>query len=265
MRSPLIAAAVLALLAASCVKEERTDCPCFLTLDLDKVISDSDYSEAVATLGPCTDRTIDQKRIALMDYEGVGYEKKVPKETVRISVVCGFKNGNFRDDCYLVPENQQSDPIMAFAESRRCSRERESAEVELHKQYCRIKFKFLGIGEDEEIPYDLRIRADCNGIGLYDLQPIEGAYTATALKSNSGELTMILPRQKSGAVALDLVDAGGDVVHVMDVGARMDLLGYDWTKADLDDVSIEIDFCSATMNVGILPWDINYDYETIDI
>lgn len=263
MKRAVIAAVVVCLLPLGCVKEDRMGCPCYLTLNFDRVITEDGYFEAVTTLTPCSDRAQDQEKINIWDYEGVGYEKKVVKDQVRASVVCGFKNGSFRDDSYIVPKSVQCDPIMAFALSKRCEGERETAEVELHKQFCRIHFRFVGLGSRSEYPYELRVRADCCGLRLFDLQPVEGEYTAIAVETNSGDLSVVLPRQKVNAVALDLLDAKAQVAQTVDLGARMEAMGYDWAKADLDDIVVEIDYTLANVETEIIPWDTTY--ETIDI
>ena len=263
MNRAVIAAAAVCLLLPGCVKEDRTGCPCYLTLNFDGVIANDGYVEAVTTLTPCSDRKQEQEKIDIWDYEGVGYEKKVVKDLVRASVVCGFKNGSFREDSYIVPKSVQCDPIMAFAFTKRCEGERENAVVELHKQFCRIHFKFVGLESRSEYPYELRVRADCCGLSLYDLQPVEGEYTAIAVETNSGDLSVVLPRQKVSAVSLDLLDTDAEVAQTVDLGARMEAMAYDWTKADLDDIVVEIDYALANVETEIIPWDTTY--ETIDI
>lgn len=263
MRRAVFAAVAACFLWNGCVKEERSACPCYLTFNLDRVIGEGGFDEAVATLGPCSDRALEQERIALWEYEGTGYEKKVLKDVVRASMVCGFKNGIFRNDCYLVPKSLQSDPIMAYALSMRCMGEREEVNVELHKQYCRIHFSFAGVEARAEFPYELRVRADCNGFNLYDLSPVEGEYTAMALETNSGDLSVVLPRQKSNELALDLLDFKAELAYVVDLGSMLEKRGYDWTKTDLDDVEVEIDYAMTEFIVEIIPWERKY--EKIDI
>jgi len=262
MRHPVLTAIAVFLLAG-CVKEERTGCPCYLTLNLDEVIADREFSEAVATLTPCVNGNTGRDLLALHEYEKVGYEKKVRKDLVNISVICGHRNGVFEDDCILFAENTQSDPIMAYAESKLCDAETAEADVRLHKQYCRMQFKPEGLEEGEEYPYRLRVRAECNGLKLYDLMPVEGVFSAEAVSGIVGEMSVDIPRQKRNSMKLDIVGPAGDVVHTVNLGAALSNAGYDWRKEDLDDVIVRIDYAKAEFEIGIIPWETYY--ETVDI
>lgn len=252
-------------LCTSCVKEERGDCPCYLTLDFDEVIREGLYEEAVATLGPCSDKMLEQRRISLEDYEGTGYEIKVPRDLIQASVVCGFKNVNFSGAEASVPINEQADPIMAFGLERVFDNERETVNVVLHKQFCRIHFTISGLETRTEFPYELCIKALCNGLKLHDLSPVEGAFCAMALEDESKNLSVLVPRQKRNVMSMEFIDKIDGHVQTVNIGEKLEQMGYDWTKADLDDVSINVDFVQMSVQVAIVPWVYDYGYETIEI
>jgi len=262
MKVLVVMTAVL-LLLTSCVKEERTDCPCYLTLNFDKVIAERIYGEAVTTLTPCEHGNTDRKLIVLSDYEKVGYETKVRRKNVRVSVVCGYKNNIFGEDCLLTAEDMQADPVMAYAGSTLCDADCAEMEVTLHKQYCRISFLYDGMESGEEFPNRVRVSAECNGMNLYDLMPLTGGFSAEAAYDPSGELCLILPRQNRNAISVDVMSVDDELLYRMDLGLAFSSVGYDWTKEDLDDVSIRIDYSKPEIEMEIIPWETYY--ETFDI
>ncbi|MCQ2181874.1 MAG: hypothetical protein MJY89_00495 [Bacteroidales bacterium] len=257
-----IAGLTLCLLAG-CVKEERKDCPCYLTLDLDAVIREREFSEAVTSFSPCMNGPVDRDLIILREYEEVGYEKMVMREMVSVSVVCGQKDAVFDGDCLRVTKNAQADPVMAYAENVLCDAERVKAEVTLHKQYCRINFLRNGVDPGEKYPYGMRVTAACNAMNIYDLTPVEGLFIADAIVGDDGNPYVVLPRQKQNALRLDIMDIDGRVLHSIDLGEVFREMSYDWGKEDLDDVNLKIDYTKAEVEIGIVPWETNY--ETIDI
>lgn len=262
MRRQVVAAAVF-LLITGCVLEERTDCPCYLTLNLDSAIRDGAYTEAVMTLSPCADGSTCRELIDMSAYEGAGYEKKVMRDKVSVSVVCGFKSSVFDEDSFHIPENTQADPIMAYAENLFCDEETETADVILHKQYCRITFVHDSAWAGEDFPCRLRVHAECNGMMLDNLAPVRGDYVADATAGSDGRLSLTLPRQMRNDMGLDIVDLDGEVVYSIDLGKAFSSASYDWGKEDLDDVRIKIDYSNAEVEIEIIQWE-KY-YETVDI
>ena len=269
-RFKYVAVALLAF--SSCtIKEPRAGCPCLLKLDLDEVIASGRYSKAVATLGPCSDKRIGQEMIEVAPYAGTGYEKTVPRQLVRTSVVCGFNNSIFHSDTLWVNENVQADPIWAFALEKECTEEVETVHVSLHKQFCRMNFVAAGESDLRDYPYVLRVKAGCCGIKLYDLQPVEGTFSAVVREDAAGRLTLDVPRQKENALLLEMLDrtafekGGTEVLYTLDLGQKLEQTGYEWAAEDLDDVTVKIDYARASFSVEVLPWDDDYGYSEVEI
>ena len=261
-------AAVLPFLlsvALSCsVKEERAGCPCYLVLDVDGIIAQGEYSEALVTV-ESAGGMVSQEKIRLRDYADGGYVVKVPRRKAFASVVCGTRNGSWHTDTLLVVENAEADPIRAFALARDCTGlDETTAEVRLHKQYCNVNFTVVGYEPGRTYPYRLELLADCNALRLFDLGPVDGSYTAEVSESHSGIFSVRVPRQKQDA-GLRLSFYGNDpeaapldtqeLLFSLDLAAMMKARGYDWTKEDLDDIYITVDFASASFELSVLPWD----------
>ena len=253
------AAMAACLLVCSCsIKEDRTPCPCYLVLDLDPLIEAGDYRESLVSVS--SDMLISQEKIELAPYEDIGYEVKVPRRTIRMSVAAGVQSASWHGDTLRCEENAEADALYAWSHAQVCDDDMVYLSPKLHKQYCLVGFNILGY-DDGEYEYALRLRADCNALRLYDLKPVEGNYSATVRLSNSGSYSVRVPRQADNRLRLDILmpDRRGvygddDLVSTFDIGAEMAALGYDWTKEDLDDVVVTVDMVQANISVEIHEW-----------
>ena len=100
--------------------------------------------------------------------------------------------------------------------------------------------------------------ADCNGLKLYDRTAVEGAYSCFARRSATGAFNVRIPRQSGGRILLEVYrDSSPDVqepVLVTEVGAEMLRNGYDWSREDLLDVSVGLDYSAAEVTIKIKDW-----------
>ena len=81
----------------------------------------------------------------------------------------------------------------------------------------------------------------------------------------------VIPRQKSNDLLLEvyLPEEGhedrGRIDYVIDLGAKFEAMGYDWTAEDLRDVSVKVGFASAGITVSVQDWEGDNSYENIEI
>ena len=252
----MVAAAVLS--CACTVKEERSGCPCLLNLVFDEVIDSGRFDEAVATVGPSPEIMIDQEVVAMEECLESGYEVSVPRRTMKTSVVCGCGEDLFN----AVYVRAGSSEVMAFSGEVECRDDREDVLVDLHKQYCCLTLILEGFSVDDELPFEIRLSAPTDGIGLYDLKPCGAPFSVTV----SGELTVNVPRQDPGAViTLGLYDRDGELIFESDISEKLRKVGYDWTATDLADAVVVLDYARLDCNIEVLPWDDNGQYRQIDI
>lgn len=248
------------LLACCSVKEERSGCPCLLNLDLDEVIAEGRFSEAVATVGPSSERPVGQETIEVEPYRGVGYEITVPRRSMMTSVVCGNAPSSVIGSCV----DAGTSPVMAFAEKVNLDSETERAQVlvRLHKQYCRMTLVLEGYSAGADFPFVIDLKAQTRSIDLYGLEPCGDPLEET-LPEN---LVINIPRQNPSApLSLVLKDLTGEVQYEMDLGAKLAAAGYDWTDEDLSDVSVTLDYSHLQCSVTVLDWEDDSQYRQIDI
>lgn len=251
--------AAAAILSFSCtVKEERTDCPCLLTLDFDEVIDDGRYHEAVTTVGTSPDKTLEQELVLMAPYKDVGYEISVPRRMVNTSVVCGCGADRVSGESVIVGTL----PVMAFALAVHCSGDKETVGVRLHKQSAVVKLQPEGFDATEEYPFEVRLNAATSALTLYDLKPCGEPFSAMF----GEDLSVSIPRQAPDAVlSLDMLADGDEPVFSVDLAAKLSAAGYDWTAEDLADIVVNIDFARMACSISVLPWEDNGEYGEIDI
>lgn len=251
--------AVAAALSCACsVKEERSECPCLLNLVFDEVIDSGRFDEAVATVGPSPEVLIGQELVEMEECRESGYEVSVPRRTMMTSVVCGCGEDLFN----AVSVRAGTSGVMAFSGEVECRDDRVDVLVDLHKQYCCLTLVLEGYRSADELPFEIRMSAPTDGIGLYDLKPCGGPFSATV----SGYLTVNVPRQDPGAViTLGLYDGDGNLIFESDISEKLRKVGYDWTDTDLADAVVVLDYARLECDIEILPWDDNGQYRQIDI
>ncbi len=249
------------ILAACTVKEDRSECPCLLVLNVDEMADDRDHVDGLLTVS--SDRFLFQEQIDIGSYAGTGYEIEVPRRETISSCAVGTVPALWRSDSLFVREGQEWGRVMHASETSGCNSDICHADMHFHKEYCTVGFILLGVPLGEPYPFEIVLKADCCGIFMKDSAPVRGPYSAKARPSDVETIYSVrVPRQDDGSMLADLARAG-EVVSVLDIGAAISAQGYDWKKADLDDVYVTIDYAHATFSVEIVDWDVNEVEETI--
>lgn len=270
-RLTITASAILAvLLACSCtVKEDRTGCPSWVTVNLDGFVA---LGETEATLsfaspeGPVARNTVD-----ILPYYGGGYVQAVPRTKIRVSVVAGTDNSIIQGDTVRVKRGRTADPLLMSSLTCHPMVDEYPVEAVPHKQYCRIDFVFPHLPSGLDYPFRFRIRTLWDGIGIYSLEPTGGEYEAVVGPNHLGEFFTFLTRQGDGPMLLDIFepDAGSDVTgelqKTVDLGALFEAAGYDWHKEDLDDVALTVDFSRADVGIRVIEWERDDSYSEVEI
>ena len=243
-------------MAACSIKEDRTPCPCWLSIDFTKV---SQKNVNVAAWG---DAELFSERIAVKDYlELESYEKTVPKGYVHTSVVSGERD-MVRSGAHLnIPLGHDADSIFAHAASVECLGEFAKDTAELHKQFARV-FMTVEIPEGHEYPYTFRVCSDVCGMDMRDLSPVEGEFRHD-LRLGEGNISMFcIPRQKEdGGQLRILIYDKGEVIETIPLAQWINKMGYNWIKKDLDDIYIGVDYAKAEVSITVQGWDEGYSFK----
>jgi len=259
----LTVAAALLCFASCSIKEDRTECPCWLTINYDAIIHMFDYKQALVTI--VASEVVCQENVDILPLEGVGNEYAVPRRENIVSCVVGHENLWWKSDSLTVPEGLDWGKVFLDSKYVDCSGDLAYTAVNVHKEYCQVNFILVGLNDASLYPFDIRVRGNNNGIRLRDRRPLHGRFTTYAQPENTAELFRArIPRQEANELTADLLYrrpdhdyAESDLVMTMNLGTALESVGYNWNKEDLDDLYVTVDFVLGTFSVSIMPWASN--------
>ena len=239
-------------MAGCSVKEERQDCPCRLMLDLSAV--DTSLVKVLNVQAVSADGVVFSDTLASPKFDEI-YVRNVPHRDVRV-LVWGSHEA---EDRLLIPYGNDCPALYMDAFDADTRGEKYFKKVELRKNHCLLSVNFEG---REEIPYSLTFRGNVNGYDSYGL-PSEGDFSCVVYPGNDGGSMVVVPRQTDSSMLLDVEDPGSSVLKTFAIGEYMERSGYDWTKADLEDAEVVIDYCITGFKIVFKGWDKEYIYDII--
>lgn len=217
-----IIALALLLLSACSVKENRSDCPCHLSVSL---------SGAPLKL-----------RIS---GEDCLIEQDIPKDTLlvvlvpkgRISVAALRGADYSPDGSVRIPYGYDSPPV--FIDVRELDTSGEAAEASLcpYKSFCALDIDFdspPGGGE----PYRVDIRGEVDGWNP-DGSLSGGDYSFRFVPDSEGRTQLRLPRQMDSSLMMDIL-FDDKIVRTFALGETIAGSGYDWCAQSLEDLSLTL-------------------------
>ena len=273
------------LLLSSCsVKEDRSGCPCWMTVDLSKVAesrwksperqSSTEYQMVTKSLesrqhiaesvvlrlrGNSDEDEVDYafKMTETVNTEVGALEYEVPRGSVGVSVI-GMPDrvghdgiaGNDGDEI-RIPVGEQMDSLYGFFRMFYTRCESVLCDVELHKEFCTVSFT---LGDDGYIsPYDLEVWGNVAGVSPWDLMPLEGDFRF-APSQEDGVYRVRVPRQVDNSLELVMLE-DSEIVDRLPLGEYIARSGYDWTAEDLADVNVALDLEMQQVMITVSGWD----------
>lgn len=282
------------LLLSSCsVKEDRSGCPCWMTVDLSDVaesrwkspemqsnIEHQDVTKSPETRpnvaanvllrlrGNSDEDEVDYafKMTETVNTEVGALEYEVPRGSIGVSVIempdrvghdviAGYDGDEIR-----VPVGEQMDSLYGFFKMYHTRCESVLCDVELHKEFCTVSFT---LGEDGYTsPYDIEVWGNVAGVSAWDLTPVQGEFRYAPMQEN-GVYQVRVPRQVDNSLELvmleipDQVGYDGErvVVDRLPLGEYIVRSGYDWTAEDLADVNVALDLEMQQVMITVSGWD----------
>ena len=210
--------------AVSCsVKEDRSVCPCYVTLDFASAV-EAGLGDASLLVGNRSGLAVEDVDISSLRFDGT----------------------------------QTPGKLFVWSEYAPCDDDAYSCRVQPHKQFCDIEVVLV---QDEQSPlpvYEVELKAGCNALSLLDLEAVEGNLSSSAVyDAASLSYRLRIPRQKPGPLVLGLYDTSLPVripLMLLDISRELESRGYDWEKPDLDDIRIVIDRQAVKFSVNIVGW-----------
>ena len=219
----------LAALVSCSVKEDRSDCPCWIT-----VIANESTSLS-AWFGK--QKILDNHRGGLDDHT-------VPRGVVDLVASNGI---------FTVPEGEQMTELFAQLQHLNTNAETVITGIELQKQFATVYLDFKD-EDDGRTGYDIQIYGNYVGADTRTLAPVEGCFSCMPEEAPERGYMFRVPRQKDDSLNAVLSYNGKDV-ETIPVGELIRKAGFDWTKQSLGDVSILADLPAHTFTITIMEWE----------
>ena len=219
----------LVALVSCSVKEERGDCPCYLTVDAERTVSVDGWFGARS----------------LFNVNGGFVDRQVPRGIVDIVA----SHGRFS-----VPEGQQMDSLFARRIPVDTDGESAYARVTLCKNFATIELDFKD-EDDGRTDYDLLATGTISGVDVRSLNPVEGSFSFVPEPNTDGRgYAFRVPRQKDETLKL-LLSKDGNIVETIDLGHLVAKTGFDWKAESLGDIAILCDLPAHTFTITVKEWE----------
>ena len=244
-RSTFIMFMTVMLLLPSCfVKEDRDECPCWMTVEMPDRVG-HDGSVVLRLRGNSDEDAVDytykfsesiKADVGILEYE-------VPRGSVGVSVVNSAR--------LEVSVGEQMDSLYGFFKMYHTRCESVKCDVELHKEFCTVSFTL--VDKHYESPYDIEVRGNVSGVSPWDLVPVSGAFKYAPV-AEEGVYQVRVPRQVDTSLEMVLL-SNQEIVSRFPLGEYIIRSGYDWAAKDLSDVSVALDLEKQQVMVTVSGWD----------
>ena len=243
-------------LLGACIKENRHNCPCILTVPIAGA-QQSVAGREEAILSVAFGNFLLRDRFLLESCREGVRRMEVPRGECNLLVASGLEEERtLHDSLYVLPGSQWGKVMLAscFLD---CNADELEAGPDYHKEYCTLNIALEGVPLNGETSLEFEVRASCSGVRMTDGSPIEGTYSSKAIATVFPAMfTVRLPRQNSSGIWLDVLK-GDMVVDSLDLGEMLREESFSWAKNDLDDVFLRLDYSKMTVGLDIVPWNSN--------
>ena len=280
---------VVLLLSSCFVKEDRDECPCWMTVEMPDRVG-HDGSVVLWLRGNSDEDAVDyaykvsepiKAGVAALEYEvprgavgvsAVAFGNEIPGRAGYDEKAAGYDGGmpdrvGHDGDQIRIPVGEQMDSLYGFFKVYHTRCESIRCDIELHKEFCTVSFTL--VDEYYESPYDIEVRGNVSGVSSWNLAPMNGVFKYAPV-AEEGVYRVRVPRQVDASLELVMLEmpgqAGHDGVRTEDDGERTVVnrfplgeyiirSGYDWAAMDLSDVSIALDLEKQQVMVTVSGWD----------
>lgn len=249
----LFPAASMLLLAVSCsVKEDRTVCPCFLSL---KVLS---QNEGVFSGGKAWCNVFDGEGAVLAWNSLSGMDRRDTLLTFDISprrrISAVVANRLPGEGSVKASPGEEFCPLYAFSKEMDCLQEEACDSICFqNKQYCTLKVQLEAAAVPMAEDIVLKVSAPFCGIDFPSLRATKGEYSCSARFDAGGVALIRIPRQDGEGLSLS-VDNPGRFSSVLNLYEVMKSSDYDWERESLDDFSVTLNIDSVSGQCAVLDW-----------
>lgn len=246
---------VLLFVSSCSVKEDRSVCPCCMTLDFSE-LCDMGINEVVVRVAT-PDGLVFSEKVGC-EYFKEDYVRTVPRRPLTVSVWTGADVDGEVEELLKIPYGMECPPLYMDVLPIDATGESCFGKVQLNKNHCRLTVRMKG---NDVVPYSLTFRGGIDGYG-YDGTLSEGGFCSVAYPEENGALQTVLPRQADSSLMMELDDGKG-FFKTFAIGEYMAAGGYDWAAESLLDAEVTLDYYVTHIQISVQGWDAEYDYTVI--
>ena len=252
---------VLGAALPSCsIKEDRSVCPCYLTVDPAAIPATcaEGFPVALEVAGAKDFRSPRSLQEADCAEE---FTLEVPRPNVFLSVFTGAGDAFVPGEGLRIPFGEPCPPVYLYSERVVTDGETARAQPVLRKQFCRLTVKIVPVNDVFLESFHLQLDGNVCGYDL-DSSPKEGTFQCVALPSGEGLCETMIPRQRDASLMMQVMD-GSEPLRYFALGEYIAESGYDWYSADLEDIFLEIDYAATAFTVRVGDWEKTINIEIL--
>ena len=250
--------------SASCsLKEDRDGCPCHLIIGLDNAVGNGNADIFIFQDG----EEVLTDNVVPADYPE-GYRHEAGRRPASVTVIQGLKENIINEGRLVIKNGNDADRLFLYNETLQCGSETVMAAADLHKNWTTLEISLAAeAGEDSPAG---NVRIDISGgicgMDLRNGAPVRGDFQCIARLADSGfaVYAVNLPRQISSEdEILIAVSRNGKELFTCDISEAISRTGFDWSKPDLDDIRLRLDYISALFDVEIAEWETSPESDKV--
>lgn len=261
MSSDTMLAVVLAVavVCACDVREDRADCPCYLTLDWSDVDSWS-MMEAGADVISWNVTSLSESwqcggKLPLEEIESET-ELAVPRDSVLVMALSGAVADS--QDGVVAEYGHEFPRLYFYCRNVDATGVMVRDTVFLHKEHAELFLYVRNVMQSGASYTVTGTVAGCNPFG----RMLVGPFSARVPVDIRGFGSVVIPRQIDASLRLN-VSYAGEVVRSLAIGEYILQSGYDWSAPDLEDIVLEIDYFQTKVIVDTEQWKKTLSFEVV--
>lgn len=238
-----VIAILLSVLAFSgcSVKVDRSECPCLLYLTV------AGGEDATLTLTLTSNNPVSVQTLTL---HRQGEEAKAALEIQQnkeYSLL--ISSGNQLEEDGIIPLGSQMSELYLSYETLNCTGDVYELKSTLHKQFSRLYVNLSGIQGR------MCVKSNVCGWIYQKNEAVNGRFECFPPEITRGFYKVLLPRQTDSSLILEFYDEVSSIPYfVFPLGKKLEQLGVDWQKEDLEDIWIELEYYDNGINVNVETW-----------
>ena len=250
--------------SASCsLKEDRDGCPCHLIIDLDNAVGNGNADIFIFQDG----EEVLTDNVVPADYPE-GYRHEAGRRPASVTVIQGLKENIINEGRLVIKNGNDADRLFLYNETLQCGSETVMAAADLHKNWTTLEISLAAEAGEDSPAGNVRINISGGicGMDLRNGAPVRGDFQCIARLADSGfaVYAVNLPRQISSEdEILIAVSRNGKELFTCDISEAISRTGFDWSKPDLDDIRLRLDYISALFDVEIAEWETSPESDKV--